>query len=246
MELLELIGLHLAFPLLKKLLGPTFEDFGKEIASRLKRRPFRRTSFRRRTLRAINEKCEQRCKALGLDPKNAQSLDDPALGLLFIDKASLQDDEFLQQRWANLLVSFMDPNSELNPADFQLDTTYIEIMSQFSKLDCQVLDYIVEHGLAYRYSEDQQGGDRNRQLTAVPVVPDTIFEAHPGSLAHISVEKLVYLGCAYREPRTPLSPYEGSNSYGGLQQDIVPTLIGLNLALSASGKTPSWLQADSP
>ena len=186
MDFLELIGLHLAVPLLKKLLGPTFEHFGNETT-----RLLRRTSFRRGNLRSINEKCKQRCEALGLDPKNAQSLDDPALGLLFIDKASLQDDEFLQQRWANLLVSFMDPNSGLRPADFQLDTTYIEIMSQFSKLDCQVLEYIVEHGMEYRYGEDEQDGGPGRTLAVKPLAPDTILEAHPGSLAHISVEKLI-------------------------------------------------------
>lgn len=237
MEFLVQIGLQIAVPLLTKLLGPTFEHFGNETASLLKRRPFKRTSFRRRNLRSINEKCEQRCKALGLDPKNAQSLDDPALGLLFIDKASLQDDEFLQQRWANLLVTFIDPHAGLRPDDFQLDTTYIEILSQFSKLDCQVLEYIVEHAIVDDWnSEDEQGGRPRRPLTAQPLVPNTIFEAFPGSFAHISVEKLVYLGCVYRELRTTLSPSEGRHAYGGLQHDIVLTLIGHNLAISVSGK----------
>ncbi len=202
-------------------------------------------AFRLKNLLALNRKIQDRAEELGFDLENAKRVA-PKVGFLWIDKASLEEDDDLQTMWANLMVNAMNPNGPKGTDDFELDTTYIEIVSQFSPLDCQVLEYIVEHGMEYRNSEDEQGDERKRPLAVKSLAPDTISEAFPGSLAHISVEKLIYLACAYRELRTPLSPSEGRLAYGGIQHDIVPTLIGVNLAISASGKTPSWMQEESP
>lgn len=198
-------------------------------------------AFRLNNLLSLNRKIQERVADLGFDLEDAKRVA-PKVGFLWIDKASLEEDDDLQTMWANLMVNAMNPDSPQDTSDFELETTYIEIASQFSPLDRQVLEYIVEHGIEYRHSENEQGGERKRQFTVLHLAPDTIFEAFPDSLAHISIEKLVYLGCVYREPRTPLVPAEGL-TYGWIQRDIVPTLIGANLAIQASGKTPSWMEA---
>ena len=196
-------------------------------------------AFRLTNLLALNRKIQDRVEELGFDLEDARRVA-PKVGFLWIDKASLEEDDDLQTMWANLMVSALHPNGAQGMGDFELETTFIEIASQFSPLDCQVLEYIVEHGMRYRNGEDEQGGKRKRPVTVLPLAPDTIFNAFPDSLAHISVEKLVYLGCAYRERRTVFTP-ESRHSY-----DIVPTLIGANLAISASGNEPSWMQEGSP
>ena len=60
---------------------------------------------------------------------------------------------------------------------------------------------------------------------------------HPMGSLHPPIN---HLGCAYRVTSTPLSP-KGGDGYSALAQDIVPTLIGLNLYLVASGNQPRWM-----
>ena len=68
-----------------------------------------------------------------------------------------------------------------------------------------------------------------------------IRAAFPNKSAHISLEKVVSLGCVYRVLRAhlSLSPKAG-DGYGAWAQDIVATLIGMNLYVAASGKRPKW------
>jgi hypothetical protein len=186
-------------------------------------------------LLSLNAKYIDRCRELGFDPKDAKPLA-MTVGFPLIEKASLQNDEYLQQRWANLLEQATNPNNTDTSSDFELDTTYVESLAQFSRLDCEVLEYIVEHGVRYVTIE----GDTGRGLAVDPIDPNVINEEFPDSPAHISVEKLVLLGCAYRELKTPLSSASG-HTYGPFQRTIIPTLIGLNLYISSSGKQPSWV-----
>ena len=70
--------------------------------------------------------------------------------------------------------------------------------------------------------------------------PDAIESARPNSLAvHISLEKLVSLGCVSRDPKIPLK----TGGSRGLEELIGPTSIAINLYISASGKRPSWFQS---
>ena len=93
------------------------------------------------------------------------------------------------------------------------------------------MEYIVENGIGGK--EEEEG------LVAVPLDPDKIVDAFPGKPAHLSLEKIVNLGCAYRVLRSVLSS-KGGDGYGTWPQDIVVTLIGLNLYMAASGKKPKW------
>lgn len=102
-------------------------------------------AFRLTNLLALNRKIQDRAEELGFDLEDARRVA-PKVGFLWIDKASLEEDDDLQTMWANLMVSALNPNGADEIGDFELDTTFIEIASQFSPLDRQVLEYIVEHG----------------------------------------------------------------------------------------------------
>ena len=214
-------------------IGPALSQIGLALGDQIK-------YFRIKNLVSLNQQLEDVLEARNLDKKdlNRVSL---SVGFPLLEKASYQDDEVLQRNWANLLASAME-QGETEDDGFSLDTTYIEILHQFSRLDCEVLEFIVEKGIAGRDAE-------KGHLLSIALDPLEISDNYPGKPAHMALEKLVNLGCAYRVLRTPLSPLEG-HGYGPLNQDIVVTLIGVNLYMAASGKKPKWLggktQADAP
>lgn len=211
------------------ILGPAAEQGGHLLSQNI-------GWYRLKNLVAINEKFLRLCEEKGFDPKDAKHLA-WSVGLPLIEKASYQDDDFLQERWANLILSSIQRGEG---SDFSLGTTHVEILNQFSRLDCEVLEYIVENGM--EYSDNQEDtGDQTKPITVLPLKSEDISEAHPETLAHISLEKLVSLGCVNRVLRTPLN-FRDSDGYGVLAQDIIPTLIGLNLYIAASGRFPKWAE----
>ncbi len=123
-----------------------------------------------------------------------------------------------------IVTSASDERSE---GDFHLYTTYVEILHQFSRLDCDVLGFIVRNGVE---SEDKDG----MQLRLID--PDEIEKALSHQHWHISLEKLISLGCVSRDPKLPLKP----GGFRGLVEGITPTIIGINLYVAASGEKPDW------
>ena len=184
--------------------------------------------FRIRNLIRINDQLDQILDAKGLDEDQRRKLS-LAVGLPLLEKASYQDDEVLQRMWANLLASSVDNRS--SDEQFSLDITYVEILHQLSRLDCEVLAYIVENGFKGRIG----GG----QLIAQPIDPLKVRDEFGNQPAHVALEKLVGLGCAYRVVRAPLST-EAGDGYGPIAHDIIATLIGLNLFVAATGTMPTW------
>ena len=203
-----------------KIFGPGAEQVGMIVGdwARL---------WRLNNLISINGKWERICREKGIDPADGRHLSF-AVGLPLLEKASYHDDDFLQERWAHLIASSLCSDDRA-ASDFSLEITYIEILNQLSRLDCEVLEFIVENGV--------EGRDENG-TTIRSLEPDAIESAHPNSSAvHLSLEKLVSLGCASRDPKIPLK-VGGSR---GIEELIGPTSIGINLYISASGKTPKWL-----
>ena len=190
--------------------------------------------YRIKNLIRLNEHLEQVIKERNIDQSNLNKLS-MSVGFPLLEKASYQDDEFLQKKWANLLASTMEKGKSEDDR-FSLSITYIEIFHQFSRLDCEVLEYIAENGVSGR---GRRGDKDDQTIATVPLNPLEIRNAFPGTLAHISLEKIVTLGCACRVLRTPLST-TGGDGYGSWPQDIVATLVGLNLYVAASGKKPKW------
>ena len=186
--------------------------------------------FRVENLLRLNQELESVLRDRNLNTSELKSLP-LSVGFPLLEKASYQENHDLQRMWANLLASSME-NRATNDDRFSLDITYTEILHQLSLLDCEVLKYITEYGVLKR----NRGADG---LELIPLDPLRIQSVFPGDPAHISLEKLVNLGCAYRVPRAPIST-DGGDGYGSLRQEIVVTLIGLNLCIATTGEEPDW------
>ncbi len=206
-------------------------------------------AFKFKNLLALNKKIQDCAKKLGFDLEDAKRVA-PKVGFLWIDKASLEEDDDLQTMWANLMANAMNPNVADGMGDFELETTHIEILSQFSKPDCQVLEYIVKHGTEFVIPSDKSDSEQIREirLKRVEFVEAIIeeFRTTMGiTVAQLSVEKLVCLGCASREVRVPIVPVSDGFNHVQLAYDIVPTLIGIDLYLCSSGKEVAWKKEES-
>ena len=205
------------------LIAPALSQIGLTLGDQVK-------FFRIRNLVRLNEHLEEVLKERNLNSTDLKRVS-LSVGFPLLEKASYQDDDMLQKNWANLIASAME-KKDRGEDGFSLDITYVEILHQFSRLDCEVLEYIAENGVSGR-------GKEGEGLILSPLDPVEVRNQFPRRPAHIAIEKLVNLGCAYRVLRTPLSSQEG-DGYGALSQDLVVTLTGLNLYVSASGKNPKW------
>lgn len=206
----------------RKLLGPAAEQIGQSIGERL-------IEFRLNNLLKINERVDRILRERGRSQSENRHLP-PSVGLPTIEKASYEDDPKLQDMWANLIANSITSDGS-GSTDFSLHKIHVEILHQFSKLDCDVLEYIVENGVTAR---DPDTG----RMTAAPVDPEKVIRDIANPLTHVSIEKLVSLGCAALTPRVPLD-FSGGG-FGPLAQNLRVTLVGLHLFFLASGKKPSW------
>ena len=147
-----------------------------------------------------------------------------------LEKASYQDDDVLQEMWANLIATAVDGGKDGPDDGFSLDVTFVEILHQLSRADCEVLKYVVNNGVSGAV------GDGTIKMETVPM--KEIWALH--TLAFVSVEKLVSLGCLSTLLGATSGEREGiplDSPYG-----IMPTLLGLRLYVAASGVTPPGLK----
>ena len=93
--------------------------------------------YRIKNLVRLNEHLKKTLeeRGLGADDLGGISL---AEGLPLLEKASYQDDDYLQKKWAGLIASLMEKDDEKQES-FSLGVTYVEILNQLSRLDCEVL-----------------------------------------------------------------------------------------------------------
>lgn len=181
--------------------------------------------WRAKNLLSIKERMDRILQEKGFDPRAARHLS-LSVGLPLMERASYQDDPYLQERWAYLIANSLDPEDR-SKNSFSLDITYIEALHQFSQLDCEVLEFVVQNGVE-SYTE--------KGVAFNSLEPDEITAAFPNSPIHISLEKLASLGCVSIDPKIPLRT-GGAREF---REGISPTLLGINLCLEASGKKPSW------
>ena len=207
----------------RRLLGPGADEVGQIVGdwARL---------WRIKNLISIKKKFERICQEQGIDPSEGRYLP-LAVGLPLLEKASYQYDNYLQERWAHLIASSLSENSTSENNDFSLENTCVEILHQLSPLDCEVLEFVVENGVKDRVPHPMA------VINTVPIEPGQLQAEFPDTLAHISVEKLVSLGCVRRRLILPID---------GLQETIEPNLIGINLYIKASGKMPKWATFEWP
>ena len=171
-------------------------------------------------LASLDDKVDKVCIERGIPREKLRGLK-IATGWPLLENASLQDDDEFQDRWANLLVSEMTDSTELG-------ATFVEILKQLSRLDCEVLEYLVENGMGYAKDD--------ATFLTVLLVHDDIQKAFEGKPLQFTIDKLGNRRCACRVLRLPLKS-EGVG-YSALAEDIQVTLIGVNLYNAASGKKP--------
>ena len=122
-------------PTLNALLQPSLEQAGLILADYIK-------GWRLSNLASILEKVDQKLEERGFDLKETTPIK-LSVGLPIIERASCEDDEDLQELWANLIVSSATGEES---GEFRLNATYVEILHQFSTLDCEVLKFVMDNG----------------------------------------------------------------------------------------------------
>lgn len=202
--------------LVQRLFGPAITNLG-EIAGDWVR------LWRMANLAAISRRVDRLTERRGLDPTGARRVA-LSVGLPLLEKASLEDDPFLQDWWAGLVAGAGSDDDD----GLGLDAVYVTAMAQLTRLDCQILTYVCEHGVARR----TEAGNIETNL----LDPEDIDREY-GRLAHIAVDKLVVLGLISRIPKLPLK----RGGPGGLLEVITPSIIGLNLYANATGNLPRRL-----
>ncbi|WP_419935742.1 Abi-alpha family protein [Candidatus Palauibacter sp.] len=184
--------------------------------------------WRMKNLVRLEPKVRRCYEKLGLDEKSFLR---PAVGLPMLEAASYEDDSYLQDRWANLIAGTAANAGD--ETDFDLSSTYVEIMRQLSRPDCEILEFVAENGIE-GINEDGSYATKGFDL-------QELEERFDKRIAHISVEKLVTLGVLQRAPKLPLTP---APTASGLAEAITPTIIGVNFYATASGKMPGWVPGD--
>lgn len=188
--------------------------------------------YRVRCLVEIGKKFDEICANRGIDPNHGRKLA-MRIGLPLLERASYQDNDYLQSRWANLLASTLH-EGENGSSGYGMDICQIEALHQFEELDCRVLEYVVETGVVGK--SDDGAWEMHHSSTK------DIVEQFPGEHGHLALDKLAALGCIERVVPRLLASSAITGGYGSWGQEVFPTLMGISLYIVSSGKTPAWLQ----
>ena len=222
-ELGELTG-SMASEWVKKLpLGPAKQQMGELIGDSVR-------LWRLRHLARIMEKVHVSADRRGLDSTQAEVL---ALhvGLPWIEKASLCENDELQDRWAELFLSLA---TEKHP-EYSAGATYVRILGELDAWDCKVLDYMVKQG-GLSKSLFRQLLFWEELVGAVPA-PES-----DASRTVLSIEKLIRCGCLETNDVHASRKDNGINMYGGIQRWVSLTVTGLKFHIAVTGSEPGWLR----
>ena len=202
--------------------GPGAHELGTVLSDRVK-------FWRLTNLIDISEKFDRICKEKNLTPEDLRPLT-IAVGLPLLEHAANEEEDELQELWANLMVSATADSESLEDAG-DLYKTWANMLSTMSKWDCRLLSTMVEKGIA-----DTDG----ETIRSTPLTQEEVMQAAgmPRARVDIHLEKLVSLGLVYRDPKIPLK----GGGATGLEHVYAPTLMGINM-YSACGNTPHWLVA---
>ena len=205
--------------------GPGSRELGMVLSDRVK-------FWRLNNLISISEKFDRICKEKNLSPTNLRSLT-IAVGLPMLEHAANEEEDELQELWANLMVS-ATTNSESLEDSGDLYKTWTNMLAAMSKWDCRLLSTLVEEGIA---------GSSDDGIQSKPLTQDEVRQAAemPRVRVDLHLEKLVSLGLVYRDPKTPLK----TGGPIGLQYAYAPTLMGINMYV-ACGNTPQWAENAAP
>ena len=205
--------------------GPVAQELGVALSDRVK-------YWRLKNLISTSEKFDRICKEKNLRPEDLRPLT-IAVGLPMLEHAANEEEDELQELWANLMVS-ATTDSESSEDSGDLYKTWSNMLGAMSKWDCRLLITVVEEGIA---------GRKDDAIQTKPLTQDDVNQAAgmPTVRVNIHLEKLVSLGLVYRDLKTPL----GSGGPTGFEYAYAPTLMGINMYL-ACGNTPQWMDREAP
>ena len=201
--------------------GPSARELGLALSDRVK-------YWRLNNLIGISEKFNRICQERNLNPANLRPLT-MAVGLPMLENAANEEEDELQELWANLMVS-ATAGSDSTDDSGDLYRTWTNLLAAMSKWDCRLLSTLVEEGIASMSDEGLQSS---------PMTQNEVCQLAEMARVRVDLhlEKLVSLGLVYRDPKTPLK----TGGPTGLQYVYAPTLMGINM-YSACGNTPKWSQ----
>ncbi|RTY89640.1 Abi-alpha family protein [Flavobacterium sp. GT3R68] len=213
--------------LMTKLFGPSIKEFGEIFADNVR---FRRLKNQVRILNKTRELLDKN----GLEPRelNLKTI------VPLIEKSSVEEDELLQDKWANLIAKIStSPENGLEPR-------LINTLSSLSSLEAKILDFIHEDFYVQqqlRLARLLNSKYANRVYTERDITLEDITISYSSVKEHfelsdefikIYIDNLVSLGLLrYEEPEIDID--NGSTSADIIDDDEDKS-VDLNLDLSAS------------
>lgn len=166
---------------------------------------------------------EKIAKEKGISVDDMRTLADH-VGLPWLEKASLQDDNDLRKAWANLFIS----SSTGEESD--IHSIYVNILGELAPIDCKTLEYFVSNGIVKNSGHD---------LMSLPLPDSQILEALSAAgfkdpWTQVSIENLIRQSCLVR--CLPATLTGGVSSYGGMSDVISVTNLGVNFYEAVTGK----------
>ncbi len=143
-----------------------------------------------------------------LDQRGVEQLEPLSAKVIvpLLEAASNEDDETLQDMWAELLANAMDP-----ACDVSLQRVFIDTLKQFEPIDARVLSAYLEVGSANAKSPNHLVPEIGRRVTEVIV----------------SAERLVSLGCLINMSRDNFN-------VGSAKTNYMVSALGLELSRACS------------
>ncbi|CAM1351121.1 conserved hypothetical protein [Tenacibaculum ascidiaceicola] len=211
---------------MSKLLGPSITEFGELFADNVK---FRRLKNQVRIFNKTRELLDKN----GLEPRelNLKTL------VPLVEKSSVEDDEFLQDKWASLIANISTtPENGLEPR-------LINTLSSLSSLEAKIFDFIYEDLDVQRQLKLARLLDNKyKKYTLEDISIDDIiisFESVKDGFkldekfTKIYIDNLESLGLLrYEEPQIDID--DGSTSADFDDDDEDNPTVDLNLDLSAN------------
>lgn len=161
----------------------------------------------------------------------------PKLALPIIENASLEENDELQNLWANLLASAVDPNFK-----GEIRSAFIEIIKQLEVVDVHILNAMFEE--ARRVDEENKDAFTNYLLKNL-ANPSRIVNRLNIALEvyETSIDNLLRLRCV--SSNVAFQRYSAADSYAGSRGDLLNhrdydlvclTPLGVNLIGACTGK----------
>ncbi|WP_026452143.1 Abi-alpha family protein [Aequorivita capsosiphonis] len=213
---------------MSKLLGPSIKEFGELFADNVR---FRRLKNQVKIFNKTRELLDKN----GLEPRelNLKTL------VPLVEKSSVEDDEFLQDKWANLISNIA------TTAESGLEPRLINTLSSLSSLEAKILDYVYEDLDVQRQLKLAKLLDsKHKKYTQADIKIEEIlidFESIKNAFelseefTKIYIDNLESLGLLrYEEPQIDIDNGSTSADFENDENDEDDPRIDLNLDLTAN------------